>query len=232
MTRAFTAEDIKKAAPKDVRESFRAAADAGSTIDGWMMVHHSNRGWFFVNVPVVNGSQYDQYLVNAIGGAWCKLTDIVSTCWGVLDGTVYFGDPDGNVQKALGDQLNDAGTNIVGRIVTGFDRFGSGNNKDFKSLCAYMRSEGDPTPLVEMRADFDTQDSANAASSFELGTGSVWDVALWDVADWTPDPTAIKKWFGVSATGAVAAVYIQAEAKNATLDILGYDLNFEIGDGF
>ena len=231
MTRAFAAEDITKASSKDVRQSFRDAAAALSTATGWQMIHDTTRGWFFANVPTSTSSDFDQYLVNSINGAWCKLKDIPACTWGDLDGVLYFADSSGVVYKGF-DGANDNGANITGRCITGFDRFGHPTEKDFKSVAVYMRADADPTPLVEMRADFDTTNSTASAQVFQPDFSAIWDVALWDEAEWAPDPTAVKKWYGVSAKGAVGAIYIQTQSKNAELSILGFNINYEPGDGF
>lgn len=231
LTAAFTAEDITKASAADVRQSFRDAATSQASTFGWQMLHDTTRGWFFANVPTSTLPTFDQYLVNSINGAWCKLKDYPSRVWGEVDGVLYFADNSGVIYKAF-DGFNDNGSNIIGRVVTGFDRFGYPGEKDFKSVAAYMKANGNPTPLVEMRADFSTVNSSSTAQLFAPDTTSLWDIAIWDVAEWAPDPTAVKKWFGVSAEGAVGAIYLQTQTKNAEVSILGFDVNYEPGDGF
>ncbi len=234
LTAAFTTSDIKKAAPKDVSDSFRRAALVGAALDGWQMVHHTDQGWYFANVPITASTQYDQYLVNAVGGSWCKLKGFVSTWWASLDGEMYYGDPDGNVRKALNSgQKSDDDATITFKMVPGWDRYGTGNIKDARSLRLYMRTDAeDPTPLIEMRADFNNNDSSRSAGSFEAEGGSPWDTSPWDTSAWGPSTSAKQRWYGVSATGAVLAAYVQGEVKDTTFEILGYDATFEVGDGF
>lgn len=212
-----------------LRDDFQTLALANRNSFGWEIAHYPKRGWLITNVPTADG-RFDQYLYNSLlppPSGWCQLKEQNASCWGFLDGDIYFGGI-GIVYKADTDG-NDAGEDIVGRAQWAWSRFETGLQKRFTLARPHMRCNVKPTPQLEMRTDYDISPPTSVptlAASFE---GGRWNVSDWNEAEWAAETDVYSQWISVSGIGHVGGLRLTLSSSGTDFALVGAEVAFEAG---
>ena len=150
---------------------------------GWQVVFYPEGNYLLFNVPVVEGEQYIQHVMNTRNGNWTTFTGWQSTCYVVHDKKLYFGTPDGKIQLAdFGP--NDGGVAIRCEATPAYNYLGNSEQK--KLFTAVTMITNHPTPQaisVTGVGDFKEVRTSELLIADEP-TGSEWDIAEWDTASW------------------------------------------------
>jgi hypothetical protein len=208
-----------------IDEKLRAEADANAALFGWQAFTYPKRGWLLVNVPRPN-ARFHQYVMNLENGAWCRFVGMNGHCWGVFNDNLYFGGSGGVVYKA-DTGTNDNGADIVGDMQTAWSYYGSrGALKRATMLRANYVSGGFPTPVIEMKSDFDTSSAVSVPSPGAISLAS-WDVDTWGNAAWAGE-SRYKSWVIADKTGYCFSVRFKVGASDFGLSLEGFDVQFEL----
>jgi hypothetical protein len=217
----------RDAVPDAIRDAFLAATAAAGTTLGWQLYHYRKKGWLFANIPFTSGSR--QYAINSVTKRWFEIQGWDADCWGSLSGSMYFAIPGGTIVKADSSKA-DIGADIVGRIVTGWDDFGTDYLKHWKMVRPLLQSSERFTPFIRMLSDYDLSRANGTAGSFSATVGAVWDVAVWDVAEWISTSAGRNLWYGVGGSGQVGSIYYESRTSNIDISLSGWDVLFEPGE--
>lgn len=178
--------------------------------DGWQFIESEEHGLLIINVPVVSGSKYEQFVMNTrTGGRWGHFKDINTKCWERANEALYFGGLDGSIWRYGAD--NDDGEAIEAKIIHAFSDFGTPYEKGFKQYRPQFSGPPGYKPLVGIRVNYDDADIVQSIAP-PSPVGAEWDVAEWDAADWAPDKVVSKKWYGIKGEGHVGAVIVKFSA--------------------
>lgn len=209
-----------------IAPSWVAAAKAYGSLFGWQGISYPRGGYALFNVPIDEGEEQHQYILNVLTGAWCRFKGQDANCWAMFNDDLYFGGNDGIVYKA-DTGVSDNDNAIVGDMKPAFDYFGSvGMKKAFTAIQPILNSNGTPLPALEVLVDYqDRVPTAVATSS--SGTGSAWDVAEWDVAEWGGDSEWIANWTGVFGIGYCGTVRMRFSSTAVTLGVTAFNLLYQ-----
>lgn len=154
-----------------------AVITAGSNF-GWQAILYPRENIVILNVPV--SGQIQQYVMNTITGAWCRLTNWSAYCWERFNDRVYFGTT-GNVRLAF-EGTNDAGTNISADGMQAFANFGANTSLKRWTLCRPILYSDSPSVGVSigLGVDYDIDPVVNTPSFSSVGTTGLWDSGVWD----------------------------------------------------
>jgi hypothetical protein len=86
-----------------IRNAYNVAYKQASTADGWQIQEYPLGKLLMVNIPIVDESEYHQYVMNVQGGGWCRFTGMEAFCWSLFGEELYFGGVDGSVWKYTGN---------------------------------------------------------------------------------------------------------------------------------
>ena len=194
---------------------------------GWDLEHYPLGDMLLLNVPVVEGTEIEQYVMNTITGAWARFTDIDATCWAVYNRNLYFG---GSTNVGLfGTSKSDNGSNINADMLPAFSYFDlRGQLKHFKMIRPLLRTNGTPSILAALNVDFNT-DSPTAPLSFVAPDVFIWDVSNWDEAVWSEGFAISQQWATVTQIGTSASLRLVAASASIDVDLLAVDYTFEPG---
>ena len=67
---------------------------------GWELTPYPKGTMALLNVPITEGSEQHQYVMNTLTGAWCRFKGQNANCWAVFKEDPYFGGNTGLVLKA------------------------------------------------------------------------------------------------------------------------------------
>lgn len=194
---------------------------------GWQMLPFPDENMLFLNVPLQEGQNQQQYVMNTITRRWCNFTGWNASCWELYNDRPYFGGA-GVVCKAW-DTLADNGATITGNALQAFNYFGSpGQNKMFTNMRPVFYTDGTPAVSTQMNIDFDLSDPTSAASFTPTGYG-VWGTGLWGTATWGAGLGISQEWQGATGVGRCAAPHVLAVSQGFQLQWMSTDVIFKSG---
>ena len=211
-----------------ISQPMNTAAFSYSGNFGWEVTHYPAADMLLLNVPISEGSEQVQYVMNAITGAWCRFTGWEANCFAVFDGGLYCGG-NGTVSKAW-DGLSDNGANVVGDAKTSFDYFGLKTKKAWKMVRPTIYTNGSPTVQVGINVDYDDSDMVGSIT-YANTTLDEWGVGLWGIGLWGTGLLSRKNWIGVSGVGLCAATRFKVASSGLEIRWQATDYLYEPGSG-
>ena len=205
------------------------AATQFYALNGWQINYFASENMLILNVPTTNG--IEQYVMHTITKSWARFTGIQAYCWEVSgDNDIHFGG-----QGYVGDfyqTTSDAGSNIVGNVQQAYSYFDTrGTLKRWTMVRPILQTDnGLPTVLCGLSTDFDTVSLTNQISFNPaiVGTG-VWDVSLWDEANWGGGLTTTKIWQGVTGLGYAGSINLNVASQGIEFHWASTDYVMEKG---
>ncbi len=211
-----------------IRKAFQTQYEGQKDNTGWEITEFSSENLVIVNVPIVDGLTYYQYVMNIRNrGAWCRFKNFNAHAFLEVDDELYFGDVDGTIWKYDGN--DDDGSAIDVFVVQAYQHFGSSNEKVFHRIQPRFFGPPGYAPSIGLRIDFDETDITYPAAAY-TAPGSYWDEEEWDLAVWGVGQVANELWQGVSGKGFVAAIIFSA-SLDEPLTFNGARISFTQGDG-
>lgn len=205
-----------------------SAAQSYAANYGWQILPYPNADMLLLNVPITEGADQHQYVMNSKTGAWCRFKEWDANCFELLNGSLYYGG-NGVVKKAWSG-FDDDDTNIVAEAKTAFDYFKDRSKKSYKMAKPYIRSNGSPTIELGINVDFEDGDTIGTLT-FTAVTTALWGVSLWGVGLWQSGLQTLKNWIGVSGLGFCVATRVKVASKGLEIRWQATDYLYEPGNG-
>jgi len=194
---------------------------------GWQLLYFPKENQLYLNVPVNEGDNQQQYVMNTITKNWCNFTGWNANCWALYDNNPYFGG-NGFVGRAW-DGLSDNDTDIKATAIQAFSNFGNETvQKRFTMMRPVFFSNGAPAILGEINVDFDLSDSTAPLSAPSI-TYATWNSGTWDSSMWGSDNALLQSWQGVTGIGYYAAPYIKVAAQGIQVQWVNTTVVWEQG---
>lgn len=212
----------------DIQSAMNRAAKSYATSFGWQLMAYPKGTMAILNVPITEGSQSHQYVMNTTSGAWCRFTGQNAACWSLMGSRLFFGGYDGKVYEA---DVNgtDNGDDIVGDMKLYFDYCKSkAAVKDWKAVQPTIYSDGQVTPSVGLNVDYADDIPAGALVASSGGTLLLGSFNL-GAEVLPPDRIISNNWVAVNAKpGRAAAVRMRVAAQGGTLPVFLQVVNFNL----
>jgi hypothetical protein len=196
---------------------------------GWQVNYYASLNMLILNVPISNGIQ--QYVMHTITKSWANFTNINANCWEVHGKADIFFGGNGYVGR-FWDGTNDNGSNINATIQQAYSYFDTrATLKRFTMARPIFISDNAlPTVLVGISTDFNpVPPTGSVTFNPYSGSGSKWDVALWDAAYWAGGNNVIKQWQGVTGIGFSGGISMSIASQGVDLHWASTDIVFETG---
>jgi len=221
------ATDKSKAITHPIKELMANSARDHNTKFGWQIEFYPEANMIILNVPVQEGSNQEQYVMNVITGAWARFDNISANCWTIFNGQPYFGS-NTTVGKLWGSNA-DNGNNINTDLQQAFSYFGSsGRLKYFELIKPYIFTDGSPTVLADINVDF-RPESPTSQLTFTGATYGVWDTAVWDTSLWGGLLELNDEWQSCFGVGTSAALRMKTSSKNIEIRLKSTDYVYQNG---
>jgi hypothetical protein len=216
----------------------KSAQDYGDNY-GWGLTVYPKNNMFIVNVPLAEGGETHQYVMNTRHGAWCRFLGQNAASWAVYKDRLFFGGVDGKVYEA-DCVAEDNGEAILADMVTSYNFFGSrANIKQFKMIRPHIVSDGQVGSAIKLYAEWGSHERGTPPNNY-LGGGSIgtlyWDDGRdWDDGSlWPENRTVTQKWRSISALGRSAAIRMRVQAESSlstpiVMQVSGFDVIYENG---
>ena len=221
--------DYKAALSFKIETAFTAAARSYGANFGWEATIFPAQSAMIVNIPIAEGSEHEQYVMNTITKAWCRFTDWNAETFTVVNGTLYFASGTTVVKAWTG--MSDGGANIEAYGKQAFNYFGArGAVKKVKLFRPTLIANGSNLTFSS-DVDVDLADSElPAPAPYTAAAGAVWDSSLWDVGLWAAGLEVIKQWRTTGAwDGYCVAGKLKVVTNSLTIQWTASDFAYERG---
>lgn len=207
--------DRRVAITDKINSSFSAATKAYSQNHGWEGQLFSKEDLLLFNIPIADGTDAYQYVMNTITGSWCKLTGFHANCFTVYNNNLYYGASTGVVQALTG--ASDDGAYITGKAQQAYNYFGSrGAMKHMELIRPVLEASGTFSLGMALSSSFaQPPDVAIAPVAGNAGAG-VFDTGVWDTATWGYDKTTESSWRTVATKEGVALSLLMSFTSNTS----------------
>lgn len=194
---------------------------------GWELCYFPKENQLWLNVPITEGDNQEQYVMNTISKAWCSYSGWDANCWCLYGESPYFGG-DGFVGKAW-DGYSDNGSNINAVALQSFQTYGNpGNVKRWTMMRPIIRASGTPSLQCAINVDFNFN-PASLPSYSGVTDYATWDSGVWDVSAWGADLDVIQTWQAVSGVGYYGAPQINSASQGIEVRWVSTDVVYEAG---
>lgn len=194
---------------------------------GWQVILNPPNNMLFINVPV-STTEFEQYVMNTISGAWSRFTGVNATCWTFINNQLFFGQ-NGNVFK-FWDGSDDNGKAIDTDLLPAFSAFGSQSQVKRWTMAK-----------VSMGYDYAFAFSGQISLNFDLATrppqpynnlstsAGIWDVGKWDNAVWGGAIQPFSRWQMAAGMGYYGSFRIRTSSLSSDIRYYATDYVFEGG---
>lgn len=195
---------------------------------GWQLLYVPTINQLWLNVPVQEGANQQQFVMNTISGSWCNYTGWNANCLELFQDNAYFGG-DGYVGRAWNSGADD-GQQINGYGLQAFNNFnGAGTLKRFTMSRPILRTNGTPAIYAGIDVDFDLSDTSEPLTApASLATG-VWDSSNWDNSIWSGPLKVLQYWQGIHGVGYYGAPIVKTSSLGSELRWVSTDIVIEGG---
>jgi hypothetical protein len=200
---------------------------------GWQTIVYPRANMFIVNIPIGEGGESHQYVMNTLHGAWCRFIGQNAACFEVFQDRLFFGGQDGKVYEA-DKSSNDGGAAITADMKTAFNYYGTrGRTKQWKMVQTLVYSDGRAVPAIRLNTDY-----TDALPTYIPTSGTLaalfWNNFTWNQANWPSSNVISQRWQSVSGEGDCAAIRVRVIADSTStvpirVEINGFHVIYEIG---
>lgn len=219
---------------RNIQPVVTQAAQLRKNTFGWQLVSYPRSNMAILNVPVIEGTEQEQFVQNSIHGAWCRFQGQNANCWEIFEDRAYFGGNDGIVNLA-----DEAGVDVNGLLIAdmrgAFNYYGTrGQSKRWPMLRPLITTDGSLNPGLALNVDYESDAPLTSGGSF-FSSAAVWDVALWDVDTWGGVISVSADWQAVSGIGYCASIRMRVEVSTGSpvepivLQVNSFDVLMEDG---
>lgn len=186
-----------------IKNAFRTAQASYSANFGWEAIAYPASGYTLFNIPTAAQKTSVQYVQVDQTGKWCRFVGMNAICWGLANGLLYFGAPDGVYLADAG--ATDNGSPITYDVQWAFSAYGMpGRQKTWTMARPLLKTSPRIQPALAMLADYASIVPTNIPT-VPASAATVWGQMIWGSTLWT-DPDAIRyDWAGVGAVGFMGA---------------------------
>lgn len=231
----------QSALTKNIRNAvMQAARDYGDNF-GWQIISYPRNNMAIINVPISEGGQQQQYVMNTINGAWARFTGQNANCWTVFQDRAYFGGNDGVVYLA-DEGSGDENATLEADIQGAYNYFEMrGRNKRWTTIRPLLQKDSSYEIELQMglSVDFELNDSLDEVLTDTNVNPAIWNDpdTIWDDPNtlW-PGLTTQQRWMAISGIGYCAAVRMKVTVEwsetllaEQTLRIYSFDTLFDVG---
>jgi len=196
---------------------------------GWQIHYSAKNNAVWINVPVDEGSNQEQYVMNTITKSWCNFKGWAANCWELFGDNSYFGG-NGVVCKAWDSTYADNATDIDTDVLQAFNYFDQrGIKKYFTRARPSLLTNGAASILIAMNVDFDLSEPT-ASLSLSPAKYATWDSSTWDNSIWGDDGLSItNNWQGITGIGYSGGIHMNTSTQGLQIEWAATDVVYQTG---
>lgn len=218
-----------------IQNAMAAAALSASNNFGWQLISFPFQQLIILNVPYSENSNQQQFVMNALTGAWCQFVGWESNCYEIYNNNLYWGGNDGRVSRGYAGSA-DFFSPINADMQCAYNWLDEpGRVKRMTMVQPLLVLGGILIPTIGVDVDFLTSNDVAPVTTTLMGT-VLWDFARWDISLWPAEITNFTSWLSVDAIGHAMAVRMRVNISpygnnvGAEFDFANFDESVFAGD--
>lgn len=185
----------------------QSARDWGSNY-GWQLTGYPKGTAAILNVPVAEGFEQRQYVMNTVTGAWCRYLGQNANWFEVFKDRLFFGGNDGRVYEADAAGLGVSGQ-LQADVRTAFNYCGrKGQLKRWTMCRPLLVTDGQIEPSLTINVDFADAALPVAAQSV-VPTAAIYGQAIYGQAIYGSSRQIVTDWHTVQGAGYCASIHMR-----------------------
>lgn len=215
-----------------VIEEFSSSFQKSHEEFGWQIIEFPFEGYVIINIPEVNegsdAKRFFQLVMNQTNSSWCKFTRINALCFHSYRQRLFFGGTGGIVYEA-NKGYSDNNEPIQWTLLTSYQDYGIFEKKMCKRIRPYMIVQ--ENSLAKFAAEYDYQTRTHFyTTEMDGNIPPLWDQAIWDVDVWYDENVLYDTSRSLIGRGIAFGIYAQGQTLNAPVNILRFDVAFEVAE--
>ena len=202
--------DYKAALSFLIENAFTSAARSYGDTFGWEVFDFPARSAMIVNIPITEGGEHKQYVMNTITRKWCEFDSWDAETFAVFNSELYF--VAGTTVYKAWTGTSDNGSNIVVYGKQAFSNLGTSMPKKIVMYRPVFAADGSLSFMTDIDVDFG-DDPLVGSATYTVNSGAVWDTSLWDQSFWAAGLQITKEW---QSPAEWQGVWISGKLKIAT----------------
>lgn len=207
-----------------IRTAFNDAARSLSSNFGWQAINYTRGRYLLVNVPLVEGSQSEQYVMNTETGAWTKFKGMKASAWCIFNEKPYFAGVDGNIYEADVTK-SDNGMKIATSLEQAYNYVGDRQRMKLFNLARPLIQATSTAfdVMIDVNVDFEMRNITNTIS-IDGDDGTPWG-SEWG-SPWSGSEKKINNWYAVAGLGRCASLVMKGDYAGMSIALTATELNF------
>ncbi len=224
--------DYKAALSFLIETAFTEQARSTGNTFGWETVVYPAQSAMIVNVPITEGGEHSQYVMNTITKKWCEFDSWNAETFAVLNSELYFASGT-SVYKAWTGAI-DGTNNIVAYGKQAFSDLDTSLPKQIMMYRPVLSVNGTLSFLTDIDVDF-TDDEIAGTAVYSVNSSGTWGSAIWGQSVWgsgyqiTKEWTSPNEWAGVWISGKVKIATNSLSVRWITSDYIFQSTNNPMG---
>ena len=216
----------------NINRAMNASARQYGSNFGWELCPYPKGTRAVLNVPISEGSEQHQYVMNTLTGAWCRFTGMNSNCWAVFKDNLFFGGNSGAVYQADYGGMDGASTiDAVGQCAYNYLK-SRGRQKQSKLIQPLLTTDQPVNPAIGISTDF--KDNAVLGTPLAITTPSaLYDSAIWDTDVYATEARNISDWTSAPGLGQAMSIHFRSQTQSTSevvVQLNGFNLIYEMGE--
>lgn len=222
--------DRSQALTDKISKAFAEAIQLyGTSTYGWQAIIYPAQGALIVNIPVSEGTQQKQYVMNTVSLSWCEFDSWNAESFIVFNGALYYATST-KVVKAWTGNSDIGSTNIVADAKTAFTYLGTKLQKRINLFRPLIMVNGSVSFNIGINVDYEDTAAIDTAI-YSIPLSALWDISVWDVALWQPDLAVFRDWrTPATKMGLCASALLKIATNSLTVQWIANDFAFTKGE--
>lgn len=176
---------------------------------GWELISYPRGTRAILNVPITEGVEQEQFVMNTLNGAWCRFTGMNANTWSLFEGErLFYGANDGFVMEADVSGLERDEESFRADMRTAFHYYGLRGRQKFWNMCRpLLTTDAQVVPGLAFNVDYQEDAEINIPTITAETFTSRWGTMIWGVDDWGGGGVQTKgEWATVGGIGYCASI--------------------------
>lgn len=202
----FDPSGVRSTALTNRIQNAMSMATEGTRLNfGWETKLFPLSSMLLLNVPTVDSTIFQQFIMNTLNGAWARFTGWNASCLEIYNESLFFGGNNGSVNLAYAggsDKLSPINMDMK----CAFNYYDDpGRVKIIQMIKTFIFASGIVSPTIRIDVDFGDQNFSPLVSSLQP-VGALWDIAKWNVDLWSVSTSTFNDWQSIGALGTALAI--------------------------
>lgn len=189
----------------------------------WEVMLVPKESIMIIKLPPSATGIYQQYVMNTITGAWATFSNMDMVSGAMLDGQLYFSDPNGQIVKGLygaTDHADITGANgvaIEGEAMTAFNPYDTpAQLKKFHMARPIFLAATAPSVKLQLNTQYALQNVPGSPAFADTDAGR-WDDSEWNLAFFAGGINTYQAWVGVVGLGYYGSLRMKVKGVPGTV---------------